>query len=119
MKEAIQRAIKGGWKPKTSVFRNSKTQKHILETFTFCYPDEESIRQHKHFYEYFLDPLFWQALGKVEGWDTSNMKQWWQKCDIRDRITLLDRWENEMHSFIDHIAGAGDVDSFFKELLKA
>lgn len=118
MKEAIQKAIEGGWIPFGEKITEWEFYDGILKVFAL---DGKKHRLKEYYLQeqIILDPFFWQALGKVEGWDTSNMKQWWQKSDIRDKITLLDRWENEMHSFIDHIAGGGDVDSFFKKLLKA
>lgn len=66
MEQIIKKAIEGGWKPShVGGWAKCKNVKEVKESFHFFYPDEESIRQHRHFfYEYFSDPLFWQALTK-------------------------------------------------------
>lgn len=50
----------------------------------------------------FIDPAFWQALGKARGWiaPPSGQAYFYQ------------------HRFIDHLAGGKDAESFFAELLK-
>lgn len=127
MEKAIKRAIKGGWKPKASVFKNSKTKKHILETFKFCYPDAESIRQHRHFYQYLLDPLFWKALGKAEKWDEDSGVVFNHRfLDEKEYAFLVparfyptqNSWQYHMHCFVDHIADEKDIDGFFNQLIK-
>lgn len=50
-----------------------------------------------------LDPLFWQALGKAEGWiypvgGMNGLREW--------------------HKFIDHLAEGKDAESFFTNLLE-
>ena len=49
----------------------------------------------------FLDPLFWQALGKAMGWGGEDWDGGWRK-----------HW----HRFIDHLAEGKDAESFFKDL---
>lgn len=102
MENIIKKAIEGGWKPKALVFKNSKTVKEVLETFKFCYPDNESIVQHKHFHEYFSDPLFWQALGKALGWnnkrcDYDNDVQLKKDYDIYRRVPLKEEFAECSH----------------------
>lgn len=62
--------------------------------------------------KFFLDPLFWQALGKALGWE---------KCPKTGKLNCKqcskDVWLMEWHGFIDHIAKNKDPDEFFKELL--
>lgn len=56
-----------------------------------------------------LDPLFWQALGRHEGWGKeSYFEDQWDE----------ESWKKQMHSFIDHIAEGKSVDSFFDGILK-
>lgn len=58
-----------------------------------------------------LDPLFWQALGKVRKWGVSNSIL----TDFGEVYTsgYLYYW----HRFIEHLASGKDAESFFKELL--
>lgn len=59
-----------------------------------------------------LDPLFWQALGKAEGWE---------KVDSAITFSVFfkgNTWKGYWHSFIDHLAEGGNVDEFFNKLLK-
>jgi hypothetical protein len=55
----------------------------------------------------FLDPLFWQALGKARGW---------QAPESRNRDVLNGEWVDQWHRFIDHLAEGNDAESFFSRL---
>lgn len=55
---------------------------------------------------HFLDPLFWQSLGKALGWGKNN-----------EGVIVYRDWLKEWHRFIDKIANGGTADDFFKELL--
>lgn len=62
--------------------------------------------------EMYLDPLFWQALGKAEGWG--------QKHDMEyddDGITPIPDWQYNWHRYIDHLIEGRDPEEFWKELL--
>lgn len=84
MENAIKRAIEGGWNGHPSWMKNW----------------ERAV----------LDPTFWQALGKAEGW---------KKLHYEDMEGNYDEcWQCHWHSFIDHLASGKDADSFFKALLK-
>jgi hypothetical protein len=54
VQRAIERAIEGGYDP-------FETQHGHQEHHAFCYAGVNKS-------ELLLDPLFWQAIGKVEGW---------------------------------------------------
>ncbi len=54
-------------------------------------------------YKFFLDPLFWQALGKAMGDD-----------DFRSQPDI---WKNRWHRFIDHLAGGKTTEEFFNNLI--
>jgi len=58
-------------------------------------------------FEVFLDPLFWQALGKARGWAKKQPRQI-QKGE----------WKWQWHRFIDHLADGKDAESFFASLSK-
>jgi len=105
MENAIKKAIEGGWKPTNkTVFLKCKNKKEILETFQFCYPDEESIKQHKHYFEYFLDPLFWQAYTTEKHGNILNINP----------IKAMRFW----HNFIDFISNGYSPDDYFNNLNK-
>jgi len=92
MNEAIKKAIEGGY---------HDTHRFFLE----C---------ENEYAHYLIDPLFWQALGKDEGWDEG---------EAHDEIYALAphmqwMWQFKWHRFIDHLAEGKDIDSFFNDLLK-
>jgi hypothetical protein len=58
----------------------------------------------------FLDPSFWQALGKARGWDehlTSKLLPTWYGRP---------EWQYHWRRFIDHLAEGKDAESFFATL---
>lgn len=93
---AIKKAIEGGYDPVKNPYKRYKLEDFIL-----------------------LDPLFWQALGKAEGW---------KYISIENGITVRvkrptnyissEEWLVRWHSFIDHIARGKDINSFFEDLLQ-
>lgn len=121
METAIKKAIEGGWggglKSDVVIEFFDKTK-----TVGFHYPGtfngvEMSI------YDLLLQPLFWQALGKAEGWRNDN-----SKCNCRPYEGLHEwecplnagrnDWKDNWHNFIDHLAQGKDIDSFFDDLLQ-
>lgn len=104
MKEAIQKAIEGGWHP------TYLTLPHLSKFRT----DKEVL----------LDPLFWQALGKSLGWSASKefetriAKSTCSKCGDT-RVTMQwAEWQYHWHDFIAHLADGGNIDDFFTTLLE-
>lgn len=80
----------------------------------------------KNTHEIILDPLFWKALGKQQGWDE---KYCTSGCGCeypngsgaheRDCVWAgKNEWKENMHSFIDHVAEGGLVETFFDDILK-
>jgi len=66
---------------------------------------------------FFLDPLFWQSLGKSLGWDKKAKKGYIRFCDIKDESGNTQfYWNYIWHRFIDHLAEGKSIESFFKEL---
>jgi len=93
LQKAIEKAIEGGFK---------------------------GLRANK--YEYFLDPLFWQSLGKAMGWkekgDTS--KPFFGKIQTGDvglQIIQVEEYLYQWHRLIDHLAKGGTAESFFETLI--
>ena len=72
----------------------------------------------------FIDPLFWQALGKSMGWtgkeNCSECGYIWEEscwCD-REYTHSVARWRHYWHRLIDHLAEGKSAESFFEEILK-
>ena len=82
---------------------------------------------------FFLDPLFWQSLGKTLGWldicEGCGNKDTWNIAN--ERIIICDNsecpkfnqeklyaWHYHWRKFIDHLAENKDPNLFFEELLK-
>jgi hypothetical protein len=57
----------------------------------------------------FLEPEFWQALGKAREWDMN--KHLCSECGLHN-----DGWAYEWHRFIDHLAEGKDAESLFANL---
>lgn len=118
MKEAIQKAIEGGYL--AEAYEHFKTRMKN--------PDENIIvhieKWENDYFAYmfggtwncstiFLDPLFWQALGKSLGW--RGEKKYINVTD--ETFGKFETWECYWHRFIDHLASGKDAESFFQELL--
>ena len=52
----------------------------------------------------FLNPLFWQAVGKVREWKD------------KSEYTLMYGWEIKWHQFIDHLAEGDDYETALSKL---
>lgn len=76
-----------------------------------------------------IDPSFWRAVGKDQGWDTKKPKTYWHKTTesvmkagglqvgkLKDEITILDKTECVIHDMLDHLCNVGDIESFAKSL---
>lgn len=113
MKEAIQKAIEGGWKPNW-YFSHFSGDEVVFGDHTKDSENNPCYYKDKH--AILLDLLFWQCLGKALGWKRPITQ--YAFIDENDKTTSFTaRWQNEMHRFIDHIAEGKDVDEFFNNLL--
>jgi hypothetical protein len=59
--------------------------------------------------ETFLDPVFWQALGKALGWRE-------EKASVVMYRVTEPEWQSTWHRFIDHLAEGNTAESFFEQL---
>lgn len=98
LKKAIERAVKGGWKPKGYEHINLSSPKTI-----------EVLIISAGWGNLTSDPKFWQALGKAEGWGIEPSGSIWQGKE---------QWIIYGHDFLDHIFALKDPESFFASLLK-
>lgn len=96
METAIKKAIEGGYQ-------------------SWVFGGDTVHAPHCNFFSIILlDPLFWQCLGKAEGWNPvgETVPSW-----DGGRV-LHGEWLSYWHSFINHLAEGKEVESFFNELLK-
>lgn len=96
MKQAIQKAIEGGYKMR-------RTARGVSET-------EPTARDlGRHWRSLVLDPLFWQSLGKALGWTIEAEDSIWKDQE---------EWKMAWHRFLDHLTAGKDPEEFFTNLLK-
>ena len=102
------------YKGKTSVDystgRTEAIKKVIWSSDTYCaVEDTVGFKFRVYYNNLFLDPLFWQALGRGMGWF----------CPFRhvhkDTDTCFP-WHTKWHQLIDHLADGGTPESFFADI---
>lgn len=69
----------------------------------------------------FLDPLFWQSLGKAMGWKDGNAESAGDglvfTCPVCKQLSGgRTEWLYHWHRFIDHLAEGGTITGFFEKL---
>ena len=112
MNEAIKRATRGGWLP----FVDTEKAVEVAEPargLVWAY-EKDGTGAGFTFNDVVLDPLFWQALGRHEGWGAvikGSLEQSGMKFHTK-------KWKAYWHDFTDHIAEGKDIDSFFDSILK-
>ena len=102
MEKAIKKAIEGGWRP-------SEKAQMMVSNFN----KEKTIQVGDHFC---LDPLFWQALSKAEGWGNAYCKS----CGYINsgNCGKLPEWRMHWVNFTHHLAEGKSIDEFFNNLIK-
>ncbi len=118
MKEAIQKAIEGGWRPNHQI--------QMIDNFHY----KDGYLQINRGSHIFLDPLFWISLGKSLGWgkclncgDPGNSAHHFTpsgQCEVCGG-TQPGEYMFHWHRFIDFLAAVKDkedIDVFFNDLLK-
>lgn len=110
--KAIKKAIDGGYQggKNFASYRSS----HGYHRIIIC---DEGILPKKvlELSDILLDPTFWQALGKAEGWGNISLDGAVWKSG---RDGYINVWQSYWHDFIDHLASGKSADAFFEELLK-
>lgn len=117
----IEKAIEGGWKP----FPDERVHKkvEIDESGSWVvFTTKVNVRS-RIVAEILLDPLAWQAVGKVERWDIG-----WQ-CDDCGARHICDGencvaggthpygfYRKAMYGLIDHLIGGGTIESYLATL---
>lgn len=64
----------------------------------------------------FLDPLFWQALGRARGWAMGGTGRMYHDEYGVGGYPSMFVWQEKWHRFIDHLAEGKDAESFFAAL---
>lgn len=129
MKEAIQKAIEGGYVNQALKFKSEYAidfrdlRGGQLEIYNKMLEEYLTTKA-------FLDPLFWQCLGKGLKWGIVdgicpkccyNGKKGWlisNPVTCPNCHTCRGDWLYNWHRFIEHIANGGNVEEFFINLLK-
>lgn len=134
-KQAIEKAIDGGWKKDdlercTIAFYEPKGCNggscYIID-FTYNSPEtgeRKGLKYHFTQWQIALDPTFWQALGKALKFDQPIWKCGNARCD--NEFCEYAGWKNlapdtiygEVHKFLDLILTGGDTEKFWEEILK-
>jgi hypothetical protein len=111
IEEAIKKAIEQG-------FKNYPSTWDLNDFFVATYDAECQI---------FLDPSFWQSLGKALGWRgrivarkpylvplvKEDAQHELHLEEVNHGLTAYPEWHWKMHEFIDHLAEGKDAESFF------
>lgn len=120
IKQFIEKAIEGGWRKKEIPrFRGLEFDFGIgYPLITFERPSRHQVER-MPLEVILLDPLAWQAVGKVEGWDTD-------KCFLCKRKLGRDNeciehgwnhyWRDAIHRMIDALAEGKKVEQFLETL---
>lgn len=105
IQKAIEGAIEGGWKPLLAheVWYANWNNRSKPRT---------GVRASYVIHEILLDPLFWQALGKVKGWvaPPEVTHNTWQETG------KLKCWICNMHRHIDALIDGKTSEEFFSSL---
>lgn len=118
IEQAIREAVENGW----------DENRAIVKSVDFRDGHEGMGTSMKSTDRAFLDPLFWQALGKARAWKQDDDITQYVKDNgtyvkghpiLRqngEKISRLGEWIHHWHRFIDHLAEGKDAESFFKDL---
>lgn len=101
-KQAIEKAIEGGWKNSEYEWATSHVQDAVVV--------ELAARLIA------LDRTFWQALGKALGWNEANGKVGAYHSFVDGKI-VDEYWMLTAHRFYDLILTGGDTETYWDELL--
>lgn len=122
-KEAIEKAVEGGWTCKgeidgkglgTPTWKFQKSSVLTINKIIIGFggdPVRMSVGVDVH--EIALDPTFWQALGKALGWDKLADGRNWEAS----KYGYMEVWRHHAHRFYDLILTGELIDKFWADLL--
>lgn len=122
LQQAIQKAIEGGYEPQDKIFsiRKDDSQYSFRQILVNTEPETTNGGIALPFWGYekmlFLDPLFWQALGKSLGWNPENSIHYLESLGISQDGLCCPDWLYHWHRFIDKLASGRTIEEFFQEL---
>ena len=109
LEKTIKKAVEGGWKNNHKAITLLKGGVQFGEI-----ENEGEILLHE---QIFLDPLFWQYLGKAMGWEKQfNEYSELETKRLLEKGALIPRWLYRWHCFIDHLAESKSPKTFFENL---
>lgn len=98
IEQAIQKAIEGGYSFQNELYSKDPTAKYFIS--------KEAL------YKAFLDPLFWQALGKSLGWEEKDCT-----CNgYSSQCRCEPEWYTQCEEFWHVIMHGGTIESYFETL---
>lgn len=111
-KEIISRAIEGGWR--TAPYYKGKTlTKDDVESIAEFFTDQ-SGSGFKTWQEIAFAPSFWQSLGKALGW---GLVLGWEEAYAPTENAAQEWYQNAFH-FYEQVLTGGDLELYWKDLLK-
>ncbi len=130
IQDAIEKAIEGGYEPFFSAKYNElQIKEAMINGGDFMVDVGLGMPYRRDINSILLDPLFWQALGKAEGWHNEEWTTCRNGCQVdgqgegchhdlnREGHYRKPFWHYQWRKFIDHLAEGKDIDSFFESLL--
>jgi hypothetical protein len=107
----IKDAVEGGWKLDSCEDADMEEVVHQGIMYYWHRGDGEVMNTHHHsISEILLDPLAWQAVGKIRGWD--------KEVEITPgKIEPVTTFDRQMHSFIDHLAAGDDIERALSKIV--
>lgn len=118
----IEKGIEGGWKDSWYFSHTSGDEVVFGDTKK---DSEDNPCYYKNIYELLLDPLFWQAVGKVEGWDypsfpyCPNCTEFGGRsydCPMKHCFCTNEAWQTYMHRMIDALADGKTLEEYIETL---
>lgn len=103
IKEFIEKAIEGGWW--TAWYNDGALERTKGE-----------VADAGEYARILLDPLAWQAVGKVEGWPIKKVMRYRISDGERYSDKTVAAWEHNMHCMIDALAEGKTIEQFLESL---
>jgi len=103
IKQFIEKAIEGGYGGTSLVKKGCWTG---IRTWTHELPD---LDDQLHFMAMLLDPLAWQAVGRVEEWSE-------ERTQMGYHIQWIPMWWAKMLGLVDALAVGKTIESYLKTL---
>ena len=112
IEEFIEKAIKGGWKAGEQV----NIQTYATKTPSVSIGDPTDPKEFMQTATILLDPLTWQAVGKVEGWNSHTEYGVDTLTTQQEEIAEMPTWKLYMHRLIDALAEGKSIEGYLSTL---